>query len=194
MRRLLSQLLLLSLIFLSCNGIAHSVEDSVKEGVSDAKEALRKEDEQMRKTYSESYQASVRPGSNPALQKAFQDLDSTIAIGARYMDSISGEMSFLADKDPTNMEYTKILFLYKDVGDSLYATLIRVNDLAGTIALKTGRKSKVDSLRLTVLNKPTIGDWKEHYFSALNPFTAMALVHAFTYETFQVGEACLPGK
>jgi hypothetical protein len=194
MPRLLSRLFLLSLIFLSCNGIGHSIDNSVKEGVADAKEVLRKEDEQVRKTYRESYQASIHHGSTPALQKMFQDLDSTITIRARYMDSISGEMSFLADKDPTNMDYAKILFLYKGVGDTLYATLTRVNDLAGTIALQTGHRSTVDSLRLTVLNKPTVGDWKEHYFSVLNPFTAMALLHVFTYEIFQVGKACLPEK
>jgi hypothetical protein len=193
MSRLLCQLSLFCLIFLSCNGIAHSIDDSVKNGVAEAKKTLRQEDEQVRKEYRESYQAAIHHGSAPALQKMFRDLDSTITVRTRYMDSISGEMSFLADKDPTNMEYTKILFLYKGVGDTLYATLTRVNDLARTIALQTGHTSTVDSLRLTVLNQPTVNAWKEQNFSILDPFTAMALLHVFTYEIFQVSKACLPG-
>jgi len=35
---------------------------------------------------------------------------------------------------------------------------------------------------------------KQQDFYVLNPFTAIALVHAFTYEIFQVGKECLPGK
>lgn len=193
MSTLFSQLSLFGLIFLSCNGIAHSIDDSIKNGVADAKEALRKEDEQARNAYRESYQTAMYHSRDPTLQKMFQHLDSTISICARYMDSISGEMSFLVDKDPMNTEYAKILFLHKGVGDSLYAILIRVNDLAGTIALQTGHKSTVDSLRLTVLNQPTVNIWKEQDFSVLDPFTAMALLHAFTYEIFQVGKTCLPG-
>jgi hypothetical protein len=193
MSRLLSRLSLLCFIFLSCNGIAHSIDDSVKNGLVEAKEALRQEDEQARNAYRESYQAAMHHNSSPALQKMFQDLDSTITVRTRYMDSISGEMSFLVDKDPTNSEYARILFLYKGVGDSLYATLIRVNELAGTIALQTGHTSKVDSLRLTVLNQSTANAWKEQDFSVLDPFTAMALLHAFTYEIFQVSKVCLPG-
>lgn len=194
MSRLLSQLSLLCLIFLSCNGIGHSIDDSFKGRVADAKEELRKEDEQARNAYRESYQAALHDGSDPTLQKMFIHLDSTIRVGARYMDSISGEMSVLVDKDPTNTEYAKILFLYKGVGDTLYATLNRVNDLAGAIALQTGHKSTVDSLRLTVLNKPTVDTWKEQDFSVLDPFTAMALLHDFTYEIFQVGKGCLSEK
>src|ERR1700730_15944375 len=135
MFKLLSQLSFLCLVFLSCNDIAHSIDNSVKEGLADAKEALRKEDEQARNAYTESYQAAMHHGSDSALKMMFLQLDSTIAAGARYMDSISGEMSFLVDHDPTNTEYAKILFSYKGVGDTLYGTLTRVNDLAGTIAL-----------------------------------------------------------
>jgi len=182
------------LIFIGCNGIANSINDSLKDGFADAREALHKEDVQARSEYGDSYQAAMHRDGNPALQKMLLRLDSTIAAGARYMDSISDQMSFLADHDPNNMDYVKILFLYKGVGDTLYITLVRVNDLARTIALQTGRTSMVDNLRLTVLNQPTMDAWKEQDFSVLAPFTALALVHAFTYEMFQVGKACLPGK
>jgi len=113
MSRLLSQISFLCVVFLSCNGIAQSIDNSVKDGLADAKEALRKEDEQARNAYTESYQTAIHHGSDSALKMMFLQLDSTIAAGARYMDSISGEMSFLADHDPTNTEYAKILFCTK---------------------------------------------------------------------------------
>jgi hypothetical protein len=88
MSKLLSQLPLLCLISLSRNGIAHSIGDSVKKGLVEAKEALRQEDEQARNAYRESYHAAMHHSSYPALQKMFQDLDSTITVRTRYMDSI----------------------------------------------------------------------------------------------------------
>ena len=191
MSKPLRQLPLFCLIFLSC----HDIGGSFKEKIGDAKEALRKEDEQVRNAYRESYQVAMHYSGDPALQKMIQHLDSTITVGAHYMDSIYAEMSNLMDQDPTNIEYPKILFLYKGVGDTLYGTLTRVNDLSRKIALQTGSTSTVDSLRLTVLNQPTTVDaWKARDFSVLDPFTAMALLHAFTYEIFQVGKECLPGK
>jgi len=46
-----NRLFLLTLIFLSCNGLGHSIDDSIKTKLSDAKDALRKEDEQARSAY-----------------------------------------------------------------------------------------------------------------------------------------------
>jgi hypothetical protein len=43
MSRVLGQISFLCVVFLSCNGIAHSIDKSVKDGLADAKEALRKE-------------------------------------------------------------------------------------------------------------------------------------------------------
>jgi hypothetical protein len=194
MSRLLSQLSLLCLIFLSCNDVAHSINDSLKEDLADTKEVLRKEDEQARKGYRESYQSAMHHASEHGLQKLFEHLDSTIALGAHYMDSISGEMKLLEEKDPINMEYPKNLFLYKGVGDTLYDILTQVNDIAGIIALQTDNTSAVRDLRLTVLNQPTVDAWKKQDFAVLSPFTAMALLHGFTYEIFQVGKECLPKK
>jgi hypothetical protein len=86
---LLSPLSLFCLIFIGCNGIAHSINDSIKDGVDDAKDALHKEDVQARSEYAGSYQVAKHHVDNPALQKMLFRLDSTIATGARYMDSIS---------------------------------------------------------------------------------------------------------
>jgi hypothetical protein len=177
MLRLLSSLSLFCLILLTCNGIADSIKGLVKDRIDDAIETLRKQDVQTRNEYAESYQAKMHHDSDPALQKMLLRLDSTIAEGAHYMDSISDEMKFLEDHDPNNMEYAKTLFLYKGIGDTLYTILSRVNNLARTIAAETGHVSMVDSLRLIVLNQPRMDAWKEQDFSILDPFTAMVLVY-----------------
>jgi hypothetical protein len=187
MCRLLSYLSLIYFTILGCNG-------SVKPTLADAEETLRKEDEGARKLYSESYQSALHLNSDSALQRMFLKLDSLIHVSAHYMDSISNEMSFLVNHDPTNTNYPKILFLYKGVGDTIFALLTGVNNYAGAIALRTGHKATVDSLRLTVLNQPTADAWKIQDFSVLDPFTAMALLHDFTFEIFQLGIACLPEK
>jgi hypothetical protein len=182
----LIHLTLLCLVFLSCN----SREESYQDGVADAKEAIRKEDELIRKDYVESYQAALHNEGDSGHRKMYVSLDSAITTGVHYMDSIYGEMSFQADHAPTNFEYVKILFINKRVGDTLFATLTRINDLAKAIALETGHAQAVDSLKLTVLDKPTASAWKE-VFSA-GPAIAMVFVHNLTCEVFRVGKASFP--
>lgn len=181
---------LIILLLLGCNGAASSIDNQI----SDAKEALKKEDEQARTAYKESFQTAIRRDVDTALRKKLLLLDSSVTRGAHYMDSIYEQMSFLASHDPTNFDYVKELFLYKGVGDSLYSILIDVNDLARKIAEISGHISSVDSLKITVLNQPTADNWKHQDFDTLNPFAAMTLVHDFTYEIFQVAKECLPGK
>jgi hypothetical protein len=67
---------------------------------------------------------------------------------------------------------------------SLYNIIASANDLAAAVALQTGHATKVDSLRLTILNTATRDTWKEQQASVLFPFHEMALLYADTYEIF----------
>src|SRR5215469_7484107 len=101
MTKSLTRLTLLCLALLSCN----SREESYQDGVADAKEAIRNEDELIRKGYAESYQVALHNDGDSGHRKMYFSLDSAITTGVHYMDSVYGEMSFQADHAPTNFEY-----------------------------------------------------------------------------------------
>jgi len=180
-------------LFLSCNGIANSIKHSVEEDVADAKDALRQEESKARAAYTTTYQSSIQHVSDHQLKIKLLLLDSTIAAGVKYMDSISGIMNLMPQDDPRNIEYLKNRFIYGGIGDTLFAVLNRVNDLARDVAQQTGHIAKVDSLRLTILNQPAADAWEQQDFSMLDPITAIVFFNIFVIEIFQCGKECLPG-
>lgn len=173
-------------IFTGCD-LKNRIESTLDTEITNAFSSIQKVQELQKDTLLNLYSNLITKSMDSAKTKNIKILNLSVLQTSTYIDSIISEMNHLDYKNPNNIGFVKITFVYKGAGDSLYNRLHQVFD----IAEKTTGNSKVSELLINARNNllfhDDVGKFKTTYFETTGSLGTTMILYSFKTEILRTG-------
>lgn len=163
------------------------MEEEVKGQISDAMQDIEIELDKNKADFQQHYQKALTNTIDSTERRQLNAIETSISGTSKYLDSMRQEMNSLDMTDVNNVEYVRILFMYKGVGDSL---LSKLNSTA-TLAINTARtpttKQAIRSVSDSLLLEQDPYKWKASKFETMNSLGTSMILYGLQTELLKMG-------